>query len=95
MKKLMSKRGQNIAEYGIMIAMVIGGVVVMQRYVSNRIAGAIQVQADNYVGATGGGSLPIDSTSHSESTSGLTMTTARTGTAASEGTGTSVIVAPE
>jgi len=84
--KLISKRGQSIGEYAILFGIVLGAVIAMQGYIRQRIAGTIQVEADNY-GTT---VYSPDVTSDSTSTTALQMQSARSGGVAIDSTSTSV-----
>jgi len=46
--KLVSRRGQSTGEYAILFAIVLGAVIGMQNYIRNRIAGRLQLEADEY-----------------------------------------------
>ena len=87
-----TKRGQSIAEYAVLIGLVLGAVLAMQHYIRIRIAGGIKNQADAYMTAAGGSAVTIDRTVHSTSDQSMNMTTATTGTVGSTSSGTSTVV---
>ena len=84
------QRGQSIGEYAILFAIVLGAVVAMQRYVSNRLAGAIQGQADSYVSTTGSSAIELQTGSRSESIQSSEMDSAEKGKLGTSGTSKSV-----
>ena len=77
--KLLNKRGQSLAEYGIIIGVVIGAVFAMTPYIKTRIQGAIQVQADAYSSAAGGGVYDPDVVQDSTSDTNLAFQSATQG----------------
>ncbi len=79
-----TERGQSIGEYAVLLAIILGAVVGVQALVRNRVAGAIQSQADTYVSKAKGtesadSSLLSKKTSNSTSTARSTMTSSRAG----------------
>jgi hypothetical protein len=88
MFKKLSRKGQNIAEYAVLFAIVIGAAFAMQNYIKQRLQGAMAYHSNGFLAATtandvGNSSLPFepnrDTTSFSDSSSGMTMTDVRTG----------------
>ena len=74
------RRGQSIAEYAVLIGLVLGAVLAMQQYIRVRLAGAIKTQADIYANRTNAGSgFTPNRTSDSFSNTSLTMTNATAG----------------
>lgn len=51
--KLFNKKGQNTAEYAILIALVIGGVIAMQTYIQRGIQGRMKDGTDYMARQTG------------------------------------------
>lgn len=95
MRILRTQRGQSMAEYAILFAIVIGAAIAMQAYVKKRLQGGIQGAADNYLtafGATAGFAVApfepirtVDTTS--ANTDNLNMTSSSTGTRTLTSTG--------
>ena len=87
MRLLRTARGQSIAEYAILFAIVIGAAIAMQQYVKSRLQGAVQANADNYVNTIGNtlglAVAPFEpvrtTTSDSGQIDNLNMATASTG----------------
>ena len=46
-----TKKGQSMAEYAILFAIVIGAAIAMQQYVKSRLQGGIRAGADGYITA--------------------------------------------
>lgn len=90
----MTRRGQSIGEYAVLIGLVIGAVLAMQNYIRARISGGIQNRADAYLTAVGGKALGLTRTEASESTADLKMTTATAGTSGASSKGTSFVTNP-
>lgn len=88
MRRMLGRRGQSTAEYAVLFAIVIGAAIAMQQYVKTRLQGAIKQHADGYLaaqtGAFGGVPQPFEpdraTTSTNQSTSNVSMSSARTGT---------------
>jgi hypothetical protein len=88
MQMLRTKKGQSMAEYAILFAIVIGAAIAMQQYIKSRLQGATKGFSDNYLAAVagGGGFAPVpfepvrtvDTTS--TQTDALLMVGASTGT---------------
>ena len=94
--KLLKKRAQSTGEYAILFAIVLGGVIAMQNYARNRIAGGIQKSADNYLTAiTGAAKATITQDSTSDSTQTATMTSAKAGTLKQTGKSSQTVTNPE
>ncbi len=86
-----TRRGQSIAEYAVLIGLVLGAVLAMQNYIRVRIAGAIKNKADAYATSSGAGNgFTVNRSSDSLSNTNLGMTTATTGTVNAISNGTSV-----
>lgn len=49
MRRLLGTRGQSMAEYAVLFAIVIGAAVAVQQYVKTRLQGAVRGYADNYI----------------------------------------------
>lgn len=85
------QRGQSIGEYAILFAVVLGAVVAMQRYVSNRLATTIKGQADAYQTSAGSTAvIDLQTGSRSESKQDSEMASAEKGKLKAEGTSESV-----
>jgi Flp pilus assembly pilin Flp len=84
--RLHAKQGVTMAEYGILLAIVLGAAIAMQQYVKSRLQGGIAGVADGYTtaaSAAGGyGAFNPNVTTDSMSTSNasMQMTTATAGT---------------
>ena len=90
MQVLRSNKGQSMAEYAILFAIVIGAAIAMQQYIKSRLQGTMQGASDNYVNAisatAGFAATPFEPNRTIDSTSNQTDTLAMTG--ASSGTRT-------
>lgn len=86
-----TRRGQSIAEYAVLIGLVLGAVLAMQHYIRIRIAGGIKAQADNYVNTSGGSAADFARTADSTSDQALAMTSATSGTITNASVGTSTV----
>ena len=80
-----SRRGQGMAEYAILFAIVLGAAIAMQYFVKSRLQGAIAGTSDAYAtqSVNLGGYFtyePPTRTSSSSSAGNMTFTTAKTGT---------------
>ena len=79
-----SRRGQGMAEYAILFAIVLGAAIAMQYFVRTRLQGAIAGTAGEYetqAGALGGlATYEPDRKSTSSSQSSMNFTTAKAGT---------------
>ena len=89
MQVLRSNKGQSMAEYAILFAIVIGAAIAMQQYIKSRLQGTMQGASDNYLtaisataGFTAAAPFEPNRTIDSASNQGdrLTMTSASTGT---------------
>ena len=86
-------RGQSIAEYAMLFAIVLGAIVVAQQYVKNRLAATIEAHTNRFVNVADDGTaiaatpVALIRGATSESASDVQMGTARTGTVTSNSTG--------
>ena len=84
--RVSSRRGQSMGEYAILFAIVLGAAIAMQQYVKARLQGAVAGTADEYMNTAAGlggyGTFEPDRVSDSDSSTGLTMTSAKAGTVA-------------
>lgn len=91
-----NRKGQSIGEYAILFAVVLGAVVAMQRYVSNRLAGTTKTWTDNYqTSSESQGSQVIETSSDSTSSATASMSSAAAGTLGQTGVSKSKITTPE
>ena len=51
MRCLRTTKGQSMAEYAILFAIVIGAAIAMQQYVKSRLQGTMRGASDNYINA--------------------------------------------
>lgn len=82
MRLMRASKGQTMAEYAVLFAIVIGAAIAMQQYVKSRLQGGIHTHADAYIAAAGGAEFEPERTTDSavDSTSGLSMSSATSGT---------------
>lgn len=84
MRRLSARRGQSMGEYAILFAIVLGAAIAMQQYVKSRLQGATAGTADGYMNAAAGlggyGTFEPNRVTTSDSTTGLTMQSAKAGT---------------
>ncbi len=87
MKRMRSRSGQGIAEYAVLLAIVIGAAIAVQQYLKSLMQGFDKGAMDKYsnqaqlLGGYGGGWEPTNRTSDSFSKTNLAMTNAKAGTA--------------
>lgn len=101
MQLLRSNKGQSMAEYAILFAIVIGAAIAMQQYIKSRLQGTMQGASDNYVtsiSATAGFAVApfepnrtVDNTSNQTDSLAMTSSTSGTRTIGSTQDSTSVI----
>jgi len=86
MKRTNRRKGQSLAEYGIIVGIVLAAVFAMGPYIKERIQGGIQFHADNYFTQTGAGAVyNANVTQDSESMGNVTLTTAYDGNVTTSG----------
>ena len=87
--RVLTKKGQSMAEYAILFAIVIGAAIAMQQYIKSRLQGGMRAAADGYTAALSGtgnlgnvNAFEPDRSVNAESnqTDGLVMTSATAGT---------------
>ena len=93
MRILRKRNGQSIAEYAVLIGLVLGAVLAMQHYIRKRIAGAIKAQADNYAtNAQWDASIDLAGrTTNSVTDANMAMSSSADGTVTINSQGNSVI----
>lgn len=84
MRSLRSCKGQSLAEYAILIALVIGAVFAMQNYIRTRLQGLMHGYTEEYVRQATPAGVAVDPftpdrTVTSNSNIGMTMDSVRTG----------------
>jgi hypothetical protein len=86
--RVLTKKGQSMAEYAILFAIVIGAAIAMQQYIKSRLQGTMQGASDNYINAVsataGFAAVPFEPNRTINTTSGQTdsvaMSSATVGT---------------
>ena len=87
-------RGQSIAEYVVLFAIVIGAAIAMQQFIKGQLQGGVKTHGDSYLAAVTEGSGAAyepdrTTTSNSNNTATESMTTATQGSRSLTSTGTS------
>ena len=85
-----TERGQSMGEYAVLLGIILGAIVGMQALVRNRVAGALDKQANTYMtnaGGAGATAADLKRGSNSTSSSRVTMSSRDAGTAGSSSTG--------
>ena len=76
MRLIRARKGQSMAEYAVLFAIVIGAAVAMQQYVKGRLQGSVKAYADKYVTDAKGGGVSIasyDPNRYTKSSSGTDL----------------------
>lgn len=74
MRLIRTRKGQSMAEYAVLFAIVIGAAVAMQQYVKGRLQATVRAKADGYMTAAGmTATASYDPTRYTKSSSGTDL----------------------